>query len=100
MAKGKSILAIGLSEPPVTAPAHIQDVHSTEELHQKIAVEVKEVQAAGYDLDVLLIRPDEVFARFHEWEEKLKSKPWDGIVIGYGVSTPASSRRALAFSGS
>ena len=86
MASRRSIFAVGLADPAPVGPRSVQDaVATSEELRQKVMEGLKKAQDAGYDLEVLQIHLDNIPAALKEVKDKLKSKQWDGFIIGFGI---------------
>ena len=86
MAARKQIFAVGLAAPAPVGPRSVQDaVGSKEELREKIMAGLKKAQDAGYDLEVQQIHHDNFPAGLEEVKEKLKSKQWDGFIVGFGI---------------
>ncbi|KAJ9604363.1 hypothetical protein H2200_011197 [Cladophialophora chaetospira] len=71
MAAQKSILSMGITVPP--------------ELQGKIDAFANRALEAGYDIELLQFDPDNFAPYQKRIEEKLGSKRWDGVMIGFGV---------------
>ena len=71
MAPPKSIIAIGVTPPP--------------ELQARIDASAKQAREAGYDLEMAQIETAEFPSELEKVKERLRSKPWDGVVVGFGV---------------
>jgi len=55
------------------------------ELQAKIDACKKQVLEAGYDFDMVQFDPASFSSQQHRIEDKLRSKRWDGVIVGFGV---------------
>jgi hypothetical protein len=67
----KSIISIGLGGPP--------------ELLQRLHASEKQILDKGYDYEMVLIDAEDFPSALEKIKERLGSKRWDGVVVGFGI---------------
>lgn len=86
MSASIAILVVGISEPTNTAPEALRAKGvSAEHIRQASQAMMKAAAEKGYDLKPVLISPDNVQKGIEEFEEKLQSQKWDGVMVGFGI---------------
>ena len=88
MGSPKAILLACLTEAPPRGPSEIKKAVGTpEQLRQKIVEQVKQAETTGYIVEIKQVRadPDTFPVALQEIKEILRSKHWDGLIIGFGL---------------
>lgn len=86
MSLRKSLLAVGLAHvPSIASDQEKQTVGDPQQLKKVIMAEARKVDEAGFDIDVVMVKPEDSEAALKQVKDKLRSKKWDGYVVGWGV---------------
>ncbi|KAF1981776.1 hypothetical protein K402DRAFT_398168 [Aulographum hederae CBS 113979] len=84
----KHVLVLGLTKAPPFAPAEIlkEGGPSEASLRQRILDSLTLIKDLGYQVELHQAKPEEVTTTFAAFvEERLRSRKWDGFVIGFGL---------------
>ena len=71
MATQRSVLSMGITAPP--------------ELQAKLEASTKQALEAGYDFEMIQFDVANLSSEQGRIKEKLLSKRWDGVIVGFGV---------------
>ena len=82
----RHVLVVGLAKSPPTGAADILAEGKDEgQLRQKILTSFARLKDEGYEVELVLIPFEDLAARVNEIKDRLRSRKWDGYVIGFGV---------------
>lgn len=80
----KSVLCVGIN-PSKRDTEETKNAGPSPEFRARIQKQVDEAKAAGYELELKFIAPDEMEVEVPRVRETLKEKAWDGLIIGGGI---------------
>lgn len=82
--KGKSVLCVGIN-PAKRDTEETRTAGPSKEILAMIEKQIEEAKAAGYELQMKFIAPDEMEVEIPRVSEILREKIWDGFIIGGGI---------------
>ncbi|TKA76586.1 hypothetical protein B0A55_04052 [Friedmanniomyces simplex] len=81
----KSILAATFGEYVQQDPDLVASYGGEDNIKKIVASLIQQASAAGFDVDTFAFNPQEPEDSIKRLEEKLRSRDWDGMLIGWGL---------------
>ncbi|KAK0770695.1 hypothetical protein LTS16_024038 [Friedmanniomyces endolithicus] len=81
----KSILTATFGEYARLNPALIASYGGEANIERMISTNVRQANAAGFDVDNIAINPEDPADSIKRFEAKLRSQDWDGLLVGWGL---------------